>query len=926
MEGLRTVLANGGAEYFCNFDILLFVETFQLKETNLSNLGFYTVESLAIREGEGRPSGGILVACKPNLTPFNLTSHTEHIVVVETKSLNLICCYFSPTSNSFFIIEELTQKLVSVNLLKPTLVCGDFNARLDVENEKAELLLDLLKEFGFVLLNEVESPTYICHNGYSVIDLVFTNFLPCSVQVEHSSDVLLLRKHCPIKIKCDVLPEFQIQKSVEKVKKQRKIGTIDEEVLKRVEEQLLKYVRMDDAYEILCKGILDAVPNVKDITRFSRFKSSQIDKLKRELIQLHQRTQTRPLLLGYYARKKREYKESVALIKQQEKDRKEQERLQEAETLPWKLNPRRNGNVPCRISLSDWMTHFTHLYNAPANPELVVDHDYPVTALDEVDESWFHETEESEVLNRDFTEFEVENALNSCSNKKAVGPDEIANEHLKGSFSVLGHLWLMLFNFILWSGVTLECWRTSIVKVLYKGKGERNDPNSYRGIALLNHSYKWFSKLLARRIYNFVERNDSLPAQQFGFRKEKSTVQAFIQLSDYVKSHLAIPATPVFAVFVDFSKAFDMIPRRALIRKIALLHKIRGPILRVIMSLLEYNLIKVFDGVGYTDDILQLRGVQQGDSLSPLLFLLFVSDLPQVVFDVSDIVRVIMFADDLVMFSTSKKGIQKCLNELSRYCLKNRLEVNLGKTKVLKFRNGGKCDEVFFYNGKKIEVCNSYEYLGITVQTTWRFTKHLRKKRAKAIAASHYIRNLQLLSIKGATKYFSIMIEPIITYGIEAFWTDLSVMQLELIDGVWFDFFKKVLGVHRSTRNRKIVLLLELPTLVESLVKRGKVPITEAYLEYISRLEWKVASIETEFFSTPAMTQVKWKNGNCEKRHLVCRLASHGFHHKICFDDKCNNRCINCKCKFCFKSCESLNHAIECSVLKNKSLAYLDQL
>ena len=207
-----------------------------------------------------------------------------------------------------------------------------------------------------------------------------------------------------------------------------------------------------------------------------------------------------------------------------------------------------------------------------------------------------------------------------------------------------------------------------------------------------------------------------------------------------------------------------------------------------------------------------------------------------------------MFADDLVFFSTSKEIIQSCLNELSQYCLKNRLEINLNKTKVLKFRKGGKSDEVFTYNGKIVSHCNSYEYLGITVQTTWTFTKHLKKKRVKAITASNCIPSLQSLSISAAVKYFQIMIEPIITYGISSIWNDLSVQHFEIIDSVWCNFFKKVLGLHRSTRNRKVILMIGLPTLVESLVKRDRVEITENYCKYIELLEEKLSLVEEEFF------------------------------------------------------------------------------
>ena len=419
-----------------------------------------------------------------------------------------------------------------------------------------------------------------------------------------------------------------------------------------------------------------------------------------------------------------------------------------------------------------------------------------------------------------------------------------------------------------------------------------------------------------------------MPPEQFGFRKKRSTIDAFILLRDYVKECLNKPRNPVYAVFVDFSKAFDMVPRKKLIRKLSLLHNIRGKILRIVMTILEYNLIKVYDGTSYTDNIHQTRGVQQGDSLSPFLFSLFVADLPDTLKAAAEILQVVMFADDLVFYSVSKDEVQNSLNALSRYCLQNNLQVNLTKTKAMKFRKGGmilKTDDLYF-NNKAVEYCDSYEYLGLTVQPQWKFTKHLKRKRAKASAASYSIKNLQKLSLPAAFKFFKIMIAPILTYGITAIWEDLQINHLEILDKSWCDFFKKVLGLPRCCRNRKVIVILNSPTLVESLVLSGRCPITEAYSNYINSLENKLVDIDDEFFKSPAVVQNNWRRSNYPKRHLVCRLSTHGFHHKYCFNAKCKERNNQCICKYCFCTAESLLHCLKCPVLSKLSFEEIDQI
>lgn len=304
--------------------------------------------------------------------------------------------------------------------------------------------------------------------------------------------------------------------------------------------------------------------------------------------------------------------------------------------------------------------------------------------------------------------------------------------------------------------------------------------------------------------------------------------------------------------------------------------------------------------------------------------MLFISDLPQLLRTVSPQLNVLMFADDLVFYSNSREDIQGALYVLSDYCRGNKLEVNLGKTRVLKFRRGGRvhAEDTFLYNGIIVNHCNDYEYLGITVQSRWTFTKHLKKKRAKAIAASHAIKGLQKMSLAGALRYFRVMIEPIVTYALTGYWQDLSIKQLEIIDCCFFDFLKKVLGVSRCTRNRLVLLLCDVPRLTQKLVASGRVGVTEAFSQY--NAIWEQKEIDPEFRLTPAVTQSDWQRSNYEKRHLVCRVSVHGFHYKLCNDTPCRERNEFCICKYCGDSASELSHVFHCMFLRAKPLEYLD--
>ena len=106
----------------------------------------------------------------------------------------------------------------------------------------------------------------------------------------------------------------------------------------------------------------------------------------------------------------------------------------------------------------------------------------------------------------------------------------------------------------------------------------------------------------------------------------------------------------MYAVFVDFSKAFDTVSRKHLIEKLVSLHGIKGDIIKLLWDIYSVNWFKVNDGLSMTPRIEQGRGVLQGDSLSPLMFILYTADLPGALKTVSESVNVLCYADDLVMF------------------------------------------------------------------------------------------------------------------------------------------------------------------------------------------------------------------------------------------------------------------------------------
>ena len=150
-------------------------------------------------------------------------------------------------------------------------------------------------------------------------------------------------------------------------------------------------------------------------------------------------------------------------------------------------------------------------------------------------------------------------------------------------------------------------------------------------------------------------------------------------------------------------------------------YKIGGLFLNLLRNLYEDNKIFVQTSMGLVEPFNTTVGVLQGDILSPILFNLFVGGTPNVINNECDPVSIgnstgscLLWCDDLVVFSTSAKGMQVSINRIASHFQSLGLEVNKTKTKVLIFNKRGlilneKPEHIFYLNGNRLEVVGEYQ-------------------------------------------------------------------------------------------------------------------------------------------------------------------------------------------------------------------------
>ena len=275
------------------------------------------------------------------------------------------------------------------------------------------------------------------------------------------------------------------------------------------------------------------------------------------------------------------------------------------------------------------------------------------------------------------------------------------------------------------TGVFPSVLKTAKVVPVFK-KDSKLDYSNYHPISLLSNVEKILEKLIYKRLYTFLNKNNIIYNLKFGFRQQYSTSHALINITENIRKALD-GGNIGCGVFVDLQKAFDTVDHQILLAKLNH-YGIRGVTNDWFKSYLS-NRNQYVSINGFDSGLKSINcGIPQESVLGPLLFLLYINDLNQAI----KFCEVHHFADDtnLLCLSNSIKKLNKLVNtdlkHLVNWLKANKISLNVKKTEMVIFKSNQKkfeCDLKIKLCGKRLYPTESVKYLGVKIDTTlsWQY-------------------------------------------------------------------------------------------------------------------------------------------------------------------------------------------------------------
>lgn len=381
---------------------------------------------------------------------------------------------------------------------------------------------------------------------------------------------------------------------------------------------------------------------------------------------------------------------------------------------------------------------------------------------------------------------EVKKVVRSLVNNKAPGFDSIRGLVFKNL-----SLRALIFYTAIMNSMFRLCyfptsWKIAKITAICKPGKPSDRPGNYRPVSLLPIPSKVCETIAADRIERVILSKNLVPDAQFGFRRRHSTLHALLDFTECIRNNLRRRETTV-AACIDIEKAFDTVWLEGLIYKL-ITFEFPVEMIKFLHSYLMNRKFRVSIGGITSKEMPVSQGVPEGSVLGPILFVLYLSDIPRVSFT-----KLNMFADDTTISSSSMypsvafSRLQSHLNLLHDYFWKWKMKINADKSECILFtRSRSNFSNLLLeFGGNVINRVDRIKLLGLYVDKKLSYAYHVDKAISKANDISRRLKPLLKrnsgLSIQNKIALYKVFMRSVLTYAI-TIWNVISVTNFKKVE------------------------------------------------------------------------------------------------------------------------------------------------
>lgn len=753
---------------FFSFLLLKYIDICLVNETWLdSSKKFYHPQYHCIRaDRQNRRGGGVAIVIKKGIVYKQLGSIATKVIenvgieiqLDQNRTLKIYSIYFPGGRNSPELMPNYREDMRKLlNVRGNFVLCGDLNSRhrnwgCFRSNCYGNILNNLSENFPFSILFP-NSPTYIPASASmrpSTLDLLLTN-VPSQIQQPFVANSLA-SDHLPVLFSLDISVCLQ-------------------------EDNVFNYSKTNWKIFARClSSILSNSPHVDvsstpeleyEIKAFTTNIITSIEASTPRFVNKFRNTNYLNIPRGL-----------INLIKERNYFRREWQRYRQNNDINhynyltklvknwfWHL---RNKNWKTRLSNLDnrskpfWKISKVLRKRFPHIPPIKIGSTFVSTDYEKANAlgntfctnhnlannlgCWRFDQTVSEVINRfdertcftDQTEYisvqTLKQFLKNLKTRKACGLDMLRNEFLKNLPSSALDKLTNLLNLCLQFQYFPKAWReANVIPILKHGKSPIVT-SSYRPISLLSSLGKLFEKILKEKIYKFIEENELIPKEQFGFRPLHNTTQQIKRITKYIKTSLTEKSSTAL-VLLDVEKAFDTVWHKGLVYKL-IINKFPSFLIKIVQSFLADRTFYVSVNSVYSGKFGVDAGVPQGSVLGPLLYLVYCCDIQMI-----PSCNYAFYADDTAIFVSGLSptsiclNIQSALSSLNQFFNKWKIKVNADKSQAIFFTRKISTRHLpntnLVMNGIDIPWNQHVKYLGVLLDRRLTFREHINSIKVK---------------------------------------------------------------------------------------------------------------------------------------------------------------------------------------------------